>query len=202
MTSASWTVELLGPEASDVGFQPRPHPGGAEDTAAYLVYRGTTIAAAGAGNDGAQARLREKVEAHLEALRALPEIPAVQELNLVRRTLGGESRRVRVRPMDAQRALLEYDLGIDPSVLFHDVGTRTYSLVWREPSGSGCARCCAAPCATANSPTPRTPWAARPARGAFRSATGCRSWPRTRPTPAAPRASRSARTPTAIRCWS
>jgi SAM-dependent methyltransferase len=134
-TDASWIVELLGPEASDVGFEARPDPGSADDTAAYLIFRGATIAATGEGRAGAAARLREKVEAHLEALRALPEIPAVQELNLVRRTLGGESRRVRVRPMDAQRALLEYDLGLDPSVLFHDVATRTYSLVWREPSG-------------------------------------------------------------------
>lgn len=135
MQRATWTVELLGADASEVGSYPRPTSGGAEDTAAYLVYRGTTIAAAGVGAADAEVRLREKVEAHLEALLPLPEISAVLELNLVRRTLGGASRPVRVRPMDAQRALLEYDLGLDPSVLFHDVGTRTYSIIWREPNG-------------------------------------------------------------------
>ena len=128
-------VELLGTEASAVGWRPLAQPGPAGDTVAWLVFRGVEVAAAGQGPEGSGLALLQKLEAHAARLRELPEISTVAELNISRYTASGTATRVPVRPMSRERALFELDLGVEGALLFHEESTRTFGLVWRGIDG-------------------------------------------------------------------
>jgi SAM-dependent methyltransferase len=124
-------ADLLGPGCSLPGTWPV-----ANGVAAYVTFRGVTIAARGADAAAAQIALRQKVERFLPQLRVMTEIAAVEEVNLVLDQPGQATRRLFSRPLGAERALLELDLGIDGALVFKDPATGTFAVVSRGQDGS------------------------------------------------------------------
>jgi SAM-dependent methyltransferase len=123
-------VDLLGPECSQPGTYQV-----AGGVAAYVLYRGMTIAARGRDTAAATAALRQKVDRWLPQLRAATEIAAAEDVNLVLEQPGSSSRRLFTRPLTPERALLEFDLGIDGALVFKDTATGTFAVVSRTADG-------------------------------------------------------------------
>ena len=135
LSDETWIKEALGSDASELGFQETSAGLGAV-TIAYIHYRSMVIAAEGSDRDTALASLRGKVSAHLETLRDAPEIVAVEELNLVAEEEGGSQPTRRfVRPMSADRARLELELGIDDALIFLDEDAGTMAVASRGAGG-------------------------------------------------------------------
>lgn len=128
MTSLS---DLLGPDCSAVGTFPL-----AAGVAAYAQFRGVLLAAAGTDTAAAIVALRAKVQHFLAQLRDLPELAAVEEVNLVVEQPGRPPVRTFARPMTYERALLELDLGIAGGFVFREAGRGTYAFVSRCPDGT------------------------------------------------------------------
>src|SRR5712675_247283 len=116
-------TDLLGPDCSALGFYDRD--GG---VAAYVLYRGITIAALAADAGAAAVALRHKVERFLPALRAAAEVAAVEDINLVLEQPGRPPLRKFPRPLPPERALLELDLGIDGALVFKDPHRGTFAV--------------------------------------------------------------------------
>lgn len=123
-------IDDLLPEASAVG-----HFATANGTAAYVLYRGMTIAALGADGDAAGAALRAKVERFLPQLRAAVEVAAAEDVNLVLEQPGREALRSFARPLSPERALLELDLGVQGAVVFKDLAAGTFAVLTRGADG-------------------------------------------------------------------
>jgi len=127
---------ILGPECSAVGTW-TVGPAHAARVVAYCIFRNVTIAADGADEATARAGLLAKVRAHADVLRTAPEIAAVEEVNLVA-SLGPDGRSTRrfVRPMSAERAAIEFELGVDGAFVFLDEATGNFGIACRGPGGA------------------------------------------------------------------
>jgi SAM-dependent methyltransferase len=123
--------ELLGSECSAVGSYPL-----ASSVAAYAIYRGVVLAATGTDRTSAEAALQAKVQQFLPQLLALEELVTVEEVNLVLDQTDTTPRRVFVRQMTPQRALLELDLGVDGAIIFRDPTDCTFAVQSRAADGT------------------------------------------------------------------
>jgi SAM-dependent methyltransferase len=128
----TWYRECLGEDCSALGSYRR-----GEAWIAYLSFRAVVLAASSPVSlADAEQRLREKVQARIEDIRALQEISAAQELNLVLESeREGEQIRRFIRPMSKQRARLELELGVDGSLVFQEAASGRSSIASRGESG-------------------------------------------------------------------
>jgi len=128
MTASSTTLgDLLGPGAPPAAVREIA----AGQVLVYCYFRGVLIAAIGGARDAGFLAVRKKVEIRKAELMDLPELAAVEEVNLVAESPLGPSRRF-VRLMDRNRALLEFELGVDGAFVFVDTATQRPTVLTRD----------------------------------------------------------------------
>ncbi len=133
-TDPAWFAQTLGPDCSAPGEYRVDRPDGPV-TVAYVLYRGLLIAAGdAAGFAAAQSALQRKIEAQLDLLQATSEITATREINLTTEHGDSTTRRF-VRPMSVDRARIEFALGVDGALVFHEAASANFAIVCRGECG-------------------------------------------------------------------